>query len=812
MGKISSNATGYTGIKLIYDQLERSVRSKKLRTELIPSRYALLTADELYEQFLKVIPDHKGMLASSFGSRGWGISLDFYMDLVNFALPGIFAVPIGVSANGALLSSSMLVIQRMFPKSLAPTVTQVATPETGNPDEAQPEGQNQPETPVQPVWSTGNPVCFNSFFGYTKEYGVSASAQALFALGPSDVWSGNKELEDKEESPKNLAFMEMPLALGGTASLERSRSHSALYAIDVSPGWYANENDKILKADFLNVLGEKSKRALKVEIAKWVRRFSSVFYGFLTFDVSIEDEGGLPSLQKAYLEHQQRLLDIAAQKALQGSSSKIKGTAFLGFIQSLWDQAELIAKKIEGNTPTKDLVSTLNTLVGLLPDDATIKQYYAEITGNAANAKTQAKYKDYEAKVTKAVSEIKTSAQSYIDRLTKLKETPPDKSQIPKKLYRRNLTPEQTYLSFVKIASDSSGQSAGVNAILGFGGASGKATGEYKNSGIRFQSFALSPQNNTLVFTQDTYITYRSVAFTAEAYVIGVAGTQEIYQKMPKSLNGMTYQSASIYWKYPEGGTGETTQVRPEKGSGCSFGASVFVKEMAACSKDIATIIQPDSTSETNYTGKYSSFVNRLAGHLHVHPQVLARFLAAPFFQNLTEEKIGGRKALLIESSLRLPNDVTVTAVKKSKKGKNGTVDVWRLGLMIGKELNVKGLEVKKGPFNPHINSFIIGSDQEKKDACTQYLDALRVRVRIADSTESAVEFKLGPHGLLSGSGGSPGINLQSIERADEDGIVDIYTVRFGEAFVGGAGTSTSGAMAGTARKSPLKKKKTRSI
>ncbi|KAA3637229.1 MAG: hypothetical protein DWQ02_07045, partial [Bacteroidetes bacterium] len=66
---------------------------------------------------------------------------------------------------------------------------------------------------------------------------------------------------------------------------------------------------------------------------------------------------------------------------------------------------------------------------------------------------------------------------------------------------------------------------------------------------------------------------------------------------------------------------------------------------------------------------------------------------------------------------------------------------------------------------------------------CAPYLNALRIRMRMADDTESSVAFKIGPNVI----GPSSGITLSKIEEAGQEGILDLYVVRFNN----GNGTTT---------------------
>lgn len=765
MAKTTSKATGIKGLKVIYDQLESSARDEKGNTAIVPKKYASYTAEDLYNQFLKVAPTAKGLLSSSYGASGWAISFDFYMDLVQFAIPGIFAVPIGGSVKPQRLDTAMLIIHRVSPKQLP-----IPAPVETDTNEQNPAPTQYEATPpvMRAAWQSNNPVCFNVFLGSHWKVEVKAGIQAFFALAPDDAWSGIKEVEnapsdDPEKKVKTLAFCELPLGLGGSASGQVQYEYQTLYVVDQAPGWYPSGKDQSLLFDFKQVLGEKSKGRLKLEISDWVSRFSAVFYMYVQYDFAPGDQAIRDQLQKQYLQIAKNTIDKSNNATNKSTSlRKEGGKKFMSFFSSFFNQAEYLLNRIEQkNIATADLIKSLQRLVELLPNQEEIEKF-APFQA-LADGRTQGDIEAEKATMTQSINELRVQAAEYIRRLNAIKDNPL-RNTVFVKSKSRSLPDYCKHLSFFKAGSHAVGGNLGVNFIPGPGTVSGSLNGSLKATGFRYQTFSPSsgPEEKILVYTQDTRITYRQVNLKADAS-LGFLADPNLYEKNPQdfkgiTLNGMTYVSACCYWLYPK--DTNATKISPESGSGISFGASVYVKELNACAKLI--------TTEGQDSAKYDSMVKKLAAELHIPPSVLIKFFNNEFFKTLTEEKLGGIKAVLIESSFRLLENFSVPLYQRNNDNKKLNEPVLGLKQIIGTV-----------SYSNQMAKLVIGNQAEKETACAQYLDGLRVRVRMADHYESEISFKLGPHAVLSGSGGSPGITLSKITDAGQEGILDIYHVRF---------------------------------
>src|SRR5690606_27296628 len=144
---------------------------------------------------------------------------------------------------------------------------------------------------------------------------------------------------------------------------------------------------------------------------------------------------------------------------------------------------------------------------------------------------------------------------------------------------------------FLKIASHAAGAEAGVNAAVPAAYANAGIQGKYKRAAYRYQTVAPG-HGGSLIYTQDTSITYRLATAGAQAGV-AVSG----FSVGRDFIAGMSYQSACAYWIYEEA---LTRMARPRLGSGLSYGASVRLDEVVDC---IRTIERLDLSALESWTG-----------------------------------------------------------------------------------------------------------------------------------------------------------------------------------------------------------------
>jgi|GEM_PF-6019680 len=779
--------TGLKGLRLIYNQLERSAREKKPKTELIPAKYARLSADDLYDQFLKVRPDAKGLMASGYGSSGWQLQLNFYMDFGNYWLPGIFKIPVDINLAGSVSDYAMLLIHRNMPRNLPalpPNATAAAVSannDNGNGQSGSAATAVAPAPVVaQPLWTTTKPVCFMAMFGKSYTFKVDGKVSVFWYKEPSDLWSG-KNKKDPEEGEKYVAFIELPYAVSGGASLSAGYTYQTMKLVDRAPGWYDNGTAQDLKTDFLKVLGDKSKTVLKQDIIKWIAKFSGGIYPFLYNYLWLGDKDNEKLLREEYITFQQKVLEkrrktTAADHSL---SDRIKQTVkkvggdFLKTI-SLFGPAVYLVELAEAkSTSTEELINTLSTLSGLIPTPDEIEKYFQKKFSEATTQQNEDKDK-----IKRGLREMKVQISEFKNRLLKIKEAEAagDRTKIPTKAGSISLGVKTKFLCYLKMASHAVDADLGINCEYGAGLFTPLGLkGQLKHTAYRYQTFATSAKLKPLIYTQDTQITYRQAKFKA-ANGFQWAGAEDEYTKsfLGKNMkvNAMSYRSVNAYWLYPYA-LPTNGKVQAEKGSGVSFGVTILTRELVKCSAQLI--------ANKGNPGRYKRMISMLAEYLYITEDILIAFLRSPNIALLTVKNAQGREALLLESNFAFPNDLQLNVKSQSKKIEKESIDT--------ELIRVRSMLDFLDPNNtlqyinptessqPDVASFIkdLGSDSTKEASCAQHLNSLRIRVRMADDSESEVPFKLGPNLFVQ----TTGITLSKIEKAGEEGILDIYVVRF---------------------------------
>ena len=180
-----------------------------------------------------------------------------------------------------------------------------------------------------------------------------------------------------------------------------------------------------------------------------------------------------------------------------------------------------------------------------------------------------------------------------------------------------------------------------------------------------------------------------------------------------------------------------------------------------------------------------------LSEYLYITEDILIAFLRSPNIALLTIKNAQGRKALLLESNFAFPDGLQLNVKSENKKisKKSPDTEVFRVRSMLDffDPNNTLQYINPSESSQPEIASFIknLGGDSTREAICAQHLNSLRIRVRMADDSESEVHFKLGPNLFTQ----TTGITLSKIEKAGEEGILDIYVVRFNPS---GGGATTN--------------------
>ena len=259
----------------------------------------------------------------------------------------------------------------------------------------------------------------------------------------------------------------------------------------------------------------------------------------------------------------------------------------------------------------------------------------------------------------------------------------------------------------------------------------GSAKGGIKYTSYRYQTWSENSLNlnQPLVITQDTVIKYRQILLDAKAEA-GI-GEHSRSAEASYAYNMMTYKSAVAFWLYASGGA----HVSGETGTGISFGVSVQFSRLL---KHGASV---------NVT---SPFIQSLAYKLCVPPHRLVEFIQqAAFIRENWDFPTG---TILLESAWAAPHGYAIP--------------------MDGGKISDDMLKNMRAAANLDLHK---STWESQLHASPWTLQSLTARYRIADLLEDSRDlFKLGVSVVVSLD-----INLQKVEKAGVNGIVDIDTYWF---------------------------------
>lgn len=730
--------------------------ARQIRTELVrgarevqlagmPGRYYKLSAVDLYQQFLKVQLDRKGMAATGYGSSGWGLGLFFTVDPLSFVLPGVFSFSIEASAEMRVVDSLVLAVHRAMPLTIAAVTA-----------------------PTQPLWQSSNPIVLLSLFG--KSFSWTASAGAT--IGVEKELPLNSEVEETV-SEQISSLTEISLAVGASASVSASYTYDRLYAQDPSPGWYASSEDVRLKTDFETIL-LPGKTATKREIISWINKFSDKVFELdqnarsaLTMDPK--------QLRDKFLAKQDaiRRKDAGALARFLSDAKGLASTITKGsfpHVYKIYDGLSRRLGDLEAKSySTQDLIGIIDNLKQLIPTPEEIRAYYI-LSSTGAVTFYRGNPDDLPI-MQRAMDGMRAQLDTFRARLLSLKamELPDDSAAVSSYPTKRNSIvssrPYNRFNCFLKIASHTAEGTAGIAASLIAAYSEAKISGQYKRTAYRYQTF--SPDlsgRGSLIYTQDTSITYRMA--TAQAG----AGATFYGRSIEKDLihHGMSYQSANVYWLYEDAASQGWSYAR--RGSGLSYGVSVQLDELARCIAEIRALNA--SNPSWSITGqKFRKLVDTLARYLRLSGDYLIDFLGIVNPDALRSSV--SVPAVLLESSFEIPlipppDDANAVpyliARKKSKSYKEGDQmkpqDVYRLdGIRNYAFVSKFSADLDNMP-----NAF---------QNCQNYLQTIRMRARMADFSESAIPFKLGV-AVPGVDAAGVGITLTKIENAGQEGIIEL--------------------------------------
>ena len=702
------------GIKQIGRVLDQNARVQQFPAAM-PRRYRMLSAVDLYQQFLRGTPDFKGMIANGYGASGLNVQLSAAMGSDSFKLPGLMNFSVKVTADTGIARSAIISLHRSMPRCLTTSVPPSVAP-------------GVPGNVVQPLcvlWESQTPVCLMGLYGTSVSAGAGVSAVLGLAQELPPLPSDTAQLVLSQ----GLTYSEIPLALGVEIGAEAGSQYDLLYARDPGPRWYPHAADQRLVDDF-NHIFYVGRHSLKRDILAWIERFERKIYPL--------DDKTLNMLEhhraELYLMIFNRQLNYLqpsrkADKGIWSSiSSRLKSirpdlssSSFpkLHFAYSTFSQ--FFSYIHSNNYRTDELRVFISNLKLLIPPDSFIDMC---VVDSSVPQET--------------ITSIKLAFNGFRRQLDLFEqqirafqanaEIPSDLPVVAAKL-------SDQFNCFLKIASHTATGNAGVQAraIAAYTGAG--ITGSYKKTTYRYQTFTPSqdPRQHTLIYTQDTSITYREASVRSEA---GIGPVGREWSK-GVSLRAMSYRSACVYWLYPDNGTANAYVVSATKGSGYSYGVSVKTQELFACIENVQTRRSPD---------RYTRMSRLLARYLRLDEATFfdyLRTLDVTFLQNHISTP-----AVLLEANYAFPLGISLVAELKVKSNQRQSVNVHRL----------------RSLWDPQY-------DEVRRSAIRSGRQAIRIRARMADFQDSSISFKLGIPVSLA----EAGITLSRIETAGQEGVLDIH-------------------------------------
>lgn len=692
----------------------------------MPSRYKRLSAVDLYAEFLKYEQTTKGMMATGYGSSGWGAGVYISVEPDTFILPGLFTLNVEASASVSLGKTVMLAIHRAMPRYI---------PSLSNPQ--------------QHIWSTEHPVALLALTGYSFSGQLAANA----SIGVGVELSTGSETAD-EIAGQISSLSEIPLAIEATATAGASYTYDRLYAIDPAPGWYPHSQDPGLKADFNRIL-YAGDRQTREELIRWINRFDSEVFPL-----------NRDSLQLLNQNPQQIQQDFINRLSGQMERDRARASNFrhrvIGFAKNTFPTVSKLSDKVAGlfkfimspDYTAGQLIAFIDNLKRILPSAQQINDAYvipASQTGGIGFYRGDVENLPL---MQSAVAGMGAQLDTFRGRLVSQQSSPtPARSTaiVPGKDYNR-------FNCFLKIVSHTAAAEASLSAAALVAYANAGIEGKYKRTAYRYQTVAAG-YGGSLIYTQDTSITYRLAAVRssvgAAMFALGIENN---------FVSGMTYQSACVYWVYEEALRGF---VRPRIGSGLSYGVSVRVDDLLRCIRAIQGMQTPMNRLPAGFPNP--KLIYTLARYLRVSITYLLNFLHQVEPNSLNNFPL---PAVLLESSFVVPLDTHFLQVsRKVKQYRDQSTDQ-----PISTEI-YRPESIRPQPF-VSARAAELNNMPNAQANCQNYLDTLRLRGRMADYQDSSFTFKLGVP-IAPVPGLTVGITLANIENAGREGVMESYRVNF---------------------------------
>ena len=734
--------------------LRQGAVAEQLPAQML-SRYKRLSAVDLFRQFRKEQLLTKGMMATSFGSSGWGGGAYFSVDAGSFILPGVFTLKLEIGAQATETDTVVLALHRAMPLALYAMTA-----------------------PGPPLWSSNRPVGLLALVG--KSYSGQVGVQAEVGL-QVELPTGSTGSETADAAAAQLVSLsQIPLAIGVSATAGAAYTYDRLYVQDPFARWYPDSQDAGLQRDFTNIL-LPGKTATKRELIQWINSFSDKVFALNSNALQLLQQDP-QQLHEAFCA-KQNALHHKQQGGLTGYLARAHALAAttkgrFPQVTTIYDTLARKAGELEAQTYTTDgLIALIDNLKVLIPTAEQLHAYYVIPATPKQPIEFYHGDPDNLPLMQRAMEGMRMQLDTFRARLVALKaaESAPPPVAAPRDSTQRGGIyagqPYNRFNTFLKIVSHTAEGTAGVTASALAAYARAGISGKYKRAAYRYQTVAPASwgASKSLIYTQDTSITYRMASTALEG------GATFYNRKFEKDLLhcALTYQSACMYWLYEEVAPAQGTggRVRPRVGSGLSYGVSVRVDELARCRAEILKLNLPNQWPMPGLGPNVPSrsLIYTLAGYLRVSFNYLIWFLS-----NLGPTALEGLPvpAVLLESSFVVPLlDANLQVELKGKQytdpsdRQSKTQNVYRLG------------GIRSQPFVSATAAQLDNLPNAFAN-CQNHLQAIRVRGRMADYRESSVTFKLGiPIGGPDALG--TGITLTKIANAGQEGIIEIVEQQY---------------------------------
>lgn len=690
--------------------------------QVIPAKYAKLGAVDVYDRFLGVRMETKGMLASGFGASGYELEFSAGMDFGDLVLPGLLSLKLTLETAVQGKSFALLLIHRSVPISLpSPTAGSTAA-----------------------AWKSRKPTCFMTLFGRSFQIKVAAGLSVY-------VFHEIVEIPEESRVGKALSLTELPLTLSAGAAVEGAYTYQAMKVYDGSPGWYTSEQEPTLKTDFKNIIQTIAKSDLKIAIKTWLSNFDDI-YDWSAAKKRIAERTGMPAFTAKdvwddYLNHQisyhnrvprfQRVMDKTKRVyAAAAAASPVDLTLVGKKFGSYWDEA------MSHYTASADLQAQLVKIISLIPQDDYVDSFTPRLRTQAAKS-MMPRIKQETGLIRNQAIEFYYRLADSIDQQTS--GLPP--SIVPEKKGALAATTDTPwwYLAFLKISSHAVEGSASAKATPLIVTLQGKVTGQIKRTTYRYQTYAMNEAvDTTLVYTQDTSIVYRQAGMeaSAKANLVFVNPKKSLAKEVNSTkfvVNGLTYRSIGVYWLYPQAArtASQPDTVPTQIGSGLTFGVSVNSDDLLTMLSGIEQIkSKVQQGVELKLSPEYNRMLETLARYLRIPRKTLGEFLAD--IPKAKQAEWGTMESLLLEASY-------------SFKPLH-----WPTTWKIKDELPVCEL---RGLWENDPYDFVVT------------FDALRLRCRMADHRESTHSFRLEGKYVATF-----GITLSEVKEAGTLSVLDLHT------------------------------------